>query len=77
MAANPAFLAGTPHSRQWLSALFSEAVGAAEKDVQRTHDGLGRDASQYVIAYLLAHTGLSENEQTALVARILGQNCRI
>jgi hypothetical protein len=80
---SPAYLTGTPLSRQWLAALFVEAVAAADRDCRRnpgglgSHDEIGRDASQYVIAYLLAHTGLADDEQTALVARILGQHCRI
>lgn len=71
------FLAGSPHCRQWLSALFQDATENIERDLRRTHDGLREDGSQYVVGYLLAHTGLPPDEQTALVARILGQKCRI
>lgn len=75
---NPRFLNGTPLSRRWLGVLLRMAVEQAERDMgARLPCGMAHDRGQYVLGYLVAHTDLSDHEQTALIARILGQDCRI
>lgn len=73
MSADPSYLAGSPSARKWLAALFAEAVEAADRECQpmRSTDYDGLDMSQYVLGYLLARTGLPEEEQNAIVSHIL------